>query len=100
MDTTSNLFGDSNSSLVADANYRKTSMNNKNNNNAAGPRKIVIHKSETGFGFNVRGQVSEGGQLKIYNGEFYAPLQQVSAVLSGGAAEKAGLFKGDRILEV
>lgn len=65
-----------------------------------GPRKIYIKKSETGFGFNVRGQVSEGGQLKFYNGEFYAPLQQVSAVLSGGAAEKAGLYKGDRILEV
>jgi len=65
-----------------------------------GPRKICIQKSETGFGFNVRGQISEGGPLKIYNGEFYAPLQQVSAVLVGGAAEKAGLFRGDRILEV
>lgn len=65
-----------------------------------GPRKIYIHKSETGFGFNVRGQVSEGGPLKLYNGEFYAPLQQVSAVLVGGAAEKAGLCRGDRILEV
>jgi sorting nexin-27 len=63
-------------------------------------RKIFINKSETGFGFNVRGQVSEGGQLKLYNGEFYAPLQQVSAVLAGGAAEKAGLCRGDRILEV
>lgn len=65
-----------------------------------GPRKICIQKSETGFGFNVRGQISEGGPLKIYNGEFYAPLQQVSAVLIGGAAEKAGLYRGDRILEV
>ena len=43
-----------------------------------GQRRIFIQKSETGFGFNVRGQVSEGGPLKIYNGEFYAPLQQVS----------------------
>ena len=67
---------------------------------AKGPRKVYIKKSETGFGFNVRGQVSEGGPLKLYNGEFYAPLQQVSAVLAGGAAEKAGLFRGDRILEV
>ena len=65
-----------------------------------GPRKIYIKKSETGFGFNVRGQVSEGGPLKLYNGEFYAPLQQVSAVLAGGAAELAGLNKGDRILSV
>lgn len=65
-----------------------------------GPRRIVINKSDTGFGFNVRGQVSEGGQLKFYNGQMYAPLQQVSAVLPGGAAEKAGLCKGDRILEV
>lgn len=65
-----------------------------------GPRKIFIKKSDTGFGFNVRGQVSEGGPLKLYNGEFYAPLQQVSAVLGGGAAELAGLNKGDRILSV
>ena len=74
--------------------------NNNNRTSSNGPRKICIQKSETGFGFNVRGQISEGGPLKIYNGEFYAPLQQVSAVLAGGAAEKAGLFRGDRILEV
>ncbi|KAH8345298.1 hypothetical protein KR067_007592, partial [Drosophila pandora] len=50
--------------------------------------------------FNVRGQVSEGGQLRSINGELYAPLQHVSAVLENGAAEKAGIKKGDRILEV
>jgi hypothetical protein len=65
-----------------------------------GPRKVFIRKSETGFGFNVRGQVSEGGPLKLYNGEFYAPLQAVSAILAGGAAERAGLHRGDKILEV
>uniref|UniRef100_A0A1I7S1S2 Sorting nexin-27 n=1 Tax=Bursaphelenchus xylophilus TaxID=6326 RepID=A0A1I7S1S2_BURXY len=56
--------------------------------------------SFSGFGFNVKGQVSEGGQLRSINGELYAPLQHVSAVLEGGAAEKAGLLRGDRILEV
>jgi len=65
-----------------------------------GPRTVIIVKSETGFGFNVRGQVSEGGQLRSINGELYAPMQQVSAVLSGGAAAKAGVRRGDRILEV
>lgn len=45
-------------------------------------------------------QVSEGGQLRSINGELYAPLQHVSAVLEQGAAEKAGIKKGDRILEV
>ena len=45
-------------------------------------------------------QVSEGGTLKSINGELYAPLQHVSAVLEGGAAQVAGVFKGDRILEV
>ncbi|XP_059479043.1 sorting nexin-27 isoform X1 [Neocloeon triangulifer] len=65
-----------------------------------GPRVVSIYKTETGFGFNVRGQVSEGGQLRSINGELYAPLQHVSAVLDGGAAEKAGVRKGDRILEV
>mgnify|MGYP001206280556 CR=1 FL=1 len=53
-----------------------------------------------GFGFNVRGQVNEGGTLRSINGELYAPLQHVSAVLEHGAAEQAGLIKGDRILAV
>lgn len=65
-----------------------------------GPRVVHIIKTETGFGFNVRGQVSEGGQLRSINGELYAPMQHVSAVLEGGAAQKAGVRKGDRILEV
>lgn len=65
-----------------------------------GPRCVTICKTDTGFGFNVRGQVSEGGQLRSINGELYAPLQHVSAVLPRGAAEKAGVRKGDRILEV
>lgn len=65
-----------------------------------GPREVQIAKSDTGFGFNVRGQVSEGGQMRSINGELYAPLQHVSAVLAGGAAEKAGIKKGDRILAV
>lgn len=90
-----NYDSDSENSSSVKSNGNKTLQQS-----GAGPRKVVIQKSETGFGFNVRGQVSEGGQLKIYNGEFYAPLQQVSAVLPGGAAERAGLFKGDRILEV
>lgn len=67
---------------------------------ASGPRVVTIKKTETGFGFNVRGQVSEGGQLRSINGELYAPLQHVSAVLDRGAAEQAGIRKGDRILEV
>lgn len=64
---------------------------------------LVIHPLShlcEGFGFNVKGQVSEGGQLRSINGELYAPLQHVSAVLRGGAAAKAGLLKGDRILQV
>jgi len=68
--------------------------------NSVGPRIVTITKSETGFGFNVRGQVSEGGVLKSINGVLYAPLQHVSAVLEGGAAQRAGIRKGDRILEV
>lgn len=74
-------------------NNNKTGVNN-------GPRVVTINKTDTGFGFNVRGQVSEGGQLRSINGELYAPLQHVSAVLDHGAAEQAGIRKGDRILEV
>lgn len=73
---------------------------NQTNPIEQGPRCVIIYKTETGFGFNVRGQVSEGGQLRSINRELYAPLQHVSAVLPRGAAEKAGVRKGDRILEV
>jgi sorting nexin-27 len=65
--------------------------------NARTVQRLCFH---AGFGFNVRGQVSEGGNLKSINGELYAPLQHISAVLPGGAAETAGIFRGDRILEV
>ncbi|GCC41702.1 hypothetical protein chiPu_0025845 [Chiloscyllium punctatum] len=64
------------------------------------PRTVRIVKSDSGYGFNVRGQVSEGGQLRSIHGELYAPLQHVSAVLAGGAADRAGVRRGDRILAV
>ncbi|KRX91916.1 Sorting nexin-27 [Trichinella pseudospiralis] len=60
---------------------------------------VYIQKAENGFGFNVRGQVSEGGQYRSINGQLFAPLQHVSAVIKNGAAEQAGLLRGDRILE-
>ncbi|MCP9261162.1 Sorting nexin-27 [Dirofilaria immitis] len=37
------------------------------------PHLVTVVKSDTGFGFNVKGQVSEGGQLRSINGELYAP---------------------------
>ena len=64
------------------------------------PRSILVRKSSNGFGFNVRGQVFEGGQVKAIHGTLYGPLQHVSAVSSRGSAEKAGLCIGDKILEV
>ena len=64
------------------------------------PHTVRIPKSPQGFGFNVRGQVTEGGQLKSIGGQLYAPMQYISAVLEGGPAEAAGLMIGDRILEV
>lgn len=104
--------------------FHQTTSNERARSSASTmePRVVKIQKNETGFGFNVRGQVAEGGQLRsinvhvalnfyfspsqlslfysVFQGELYAPLQQVSAVLPGGAAECAGLRKGDRILEV
>lgn len=80
--------------------YESGGYGNRSSMTTTGPRVVKIVKSETGFGFNVRGQVSEGGQLRSINGQLYAPLQHVSAVLKGGAADKAGILKGDRILEV
>ncbi|XP_049938670.1 sorting nexin-27 isoform X4 [Schistocerca serialis cubense] len=85
---------------MADSESDSSPQNDQIRNLPTGPRVVTIYKTETGFGFNVRGQVSEGGQLRSINGELYAPLQHVSAVLDGGAAEKAGIRKGDRILEV
>ncbi|XP_047004405.1 sorting nexin-27 [Schistocerca americana] len=85
---------------MADSESDSSPQNDQVRNLPTGPRVVTIYKTETGFGFNVRGQVSEGGQLRSINGELYAPLQHVSAVLDGGAAEKAGIRKGDRILEV
>ncbi|XP_048583732.1 sorting nexin-27 [Nematostella vectensis] len=67
---------------------------------ASKPRLIELKKGPNGFGFNVRGQVSEGGQLRSINGELYAPLQHVSAVLENGPAHRGGVIVGDRILEV
>lgn len=64
------------------------------------PRSIVIKKSKDGFGFNVRGQVVEGGQIKAIHGKLYGPLQHVSAVSNESSAEKAGLCIGDKILQV
>lgn len=84
----------------ADNNSIVRSDKNKGTVTNNGPRRVTIYKTDTGFGFNVRGQVSEGGQLRSINGELYAPLQHVSAVLELGAAEQAGIRKGDRILEV
>lgn len=37
----------------------------KQTDNNKGPRPVVINKTDTGFGFNVRGQVSEGGTLAV-----------------------------------
>lgn len=65
-----------------------------------GPHPVCVCKGAQGFGFNVRGQVTEGGQLKSIGGELYAPMQYISAVLEGGPGEDAGLKVGDRILEV
>ena len=65
-----------------------------------GPRVVLLIRGPNGFGFNVRGQVSEGGQLRSINGELYAPLQHVSAVLEDGPAHRGGILIGDRILEV
>lgn len=68
--------------------------------NSKGPHAMTVVKNQQGFGFNVRGQVSEGGQLKSIGGDLYAPMQYISAVLEGGPAEMVGLKVGDRIIEV
>jgi sorting nexin-27 len=75
-----------------------TSENTQTSTNT--PRNICIKKSQDGFGFNLRGQVIEGGQVKAINGKLYGPLQHVSAVTSDSSAQQAGLRIGDKILQV
>ena len=60
------------------------------------PHPVVITKGPQGFGFNVRGQIDEGGQLRSINGSLYAPLQHISNVVEGGPADEAGVLTGDR----
>lgn len=64
------------------------------------PHTVIVKKTEQGFGFNVRGQVGEGGTFRPINGQLYAPMQYVSAILEGGPAEEGGLRYGDRLLEM
>lgn len=45
----------------------------ENNYKVSGPRVVTIHKTETGFGFNVRGQVSEGWSLVVV--DFFLLIQ-------------------------
>ena len=47
-----------------------------------GPHTIAITKSETGFGFNVRGQIGEGGPMKSINGEVFDLWGGILAALS------------------
>lgn len=49
----------------------------ENNYKVSGPRVVTIHKTETGFGFNVRGQVSEGWSLVVVDFFLlsYKPIQ-------------------------
>ena len=43
---------------------------------------------------------ANNNQSKSIGGKLYGPLQHVSAVLTGGAAERVGVRPGDRILAV
>ena len=64
------------------------------------PREVALVKGSKGFGFNIRGQVSEGGKMRPINGQLYAPLQYISAVVEGGPAAEANVKPGDRLLAV
>ena len=92
MDISSSTRKVSSSGIITNA-IKPTTISNA-------PRSIIVRKSSNGFGFNVRGQVLEGGQVKAIHGTLYGPLQHVSAVSTRGSAERAGLCIGDKILEV
>ena len=70
------------------------------NNEPYVPHPVIIIKGAQGFGFNVRGQIDEGGQLKSINGHLYPPLQHISNVIPGGPADVAGVLMGDRLVTI
>ena len=86
--------------MAAGGSDLEESMKDEKPKDPYAPRLLKIKKGDRGFGFNVRGQVSEGGQLRSIHGTLYPPLQMISAVLENGPAANAGIRVSDRILQV
>ncbi len=41
---------------------------------------VVVNRGSTGFGFNIKGTVQEGGVMQAINGRLFPPLQYISHV--------------------
>lgn len=41
---------------------------------------VEVHRGSSGFGFNIKGTVQEGGVMQAINGRLYPPLQYISHV--------------------
>ena len=51
-----------------------------------------IHRGTTGFGFNIKGTVQEGGVMQAINGRLFPPLQYVSFVDKGAYTSNRPTF--------
>ncbi len=63
-------------------------------------RKCTLHKGSKGFGFVLRGAKAASPLMTMIPSEKCPGLQYMDDVDQGGVAERAGVLKGDFLLEV
>lgn len=66
----------------------------------AEPRTVVLHRGRKGFGFILRGAKSTSPLMELTPSEKCPGLQYLDDVDPGGVADRAGLRKGDFLVEI
>ncbi|XP_018336270.1 protein shank isoform X2 [Agrilus planipennis] len=64
------------------------------------PRTVVLHRGRKGFGFILRGAKATSPLMELTPSEKCPALQYLDDVDPGGVADRAGLKKGDFLLEI
>lgn len=63
-------------------------------------RTVVLHRAKRGFGFVLRGAKAQSPLMELRPSERCPGLQYLDDVDAGGAADRAGLRKGDFLVAV
>ncbi|KAK5643243.1 hypothetical protein RI129_007088 [Pyrocoelia pectoralis] len=63
-------------------------------------RTVILHKGRKGFGFILRGAKATSPLMELTPSEKFPALQYLDDVDPGGVADRAGLRKGDFLLEI